>query len=77
MNLPMTSYELWLPVFLNAIIIISLLIIYVVSYMKDKKKIVLKQEAVKRFYGDSVPLIVAGIQFFITIGLTLNTMYLS
>lgn len=45
--------------------------------MKDKKKIVLKQEAVKRFYGDSVPLIVAGIHFFITIGLTLNTMYLS
>ncbi len=76
MNLPMIFYELWLPVILNAIIIISLLIIYVVSYVKDKKKAVLEQETVKRFYGDSVPLIVAGILVFITIGLTLNTLYL-
>lgn len=75
MNLPMTFYELWLPVIVNAIIIISLLIIYVVSYVKDKKKAVLEQETVKRFYGDSVPLIVAGILVFSTIALTLNTLY--
>lgn len=76
MNLPMTFYELWLPVIINAIIIMSLLIIYVVSYVKDKKKAVLAQETVKRFYGDSVPLIIAVMLIFITIGLTINTLYL-
>lgn len=76
MNLPMTFYELWLPIIINAIIIISLLIIYVVSYVKDRKKAILEQETVKRFYGDSVPLIVAGILIFITIGLTIYTSYL-
>jgi len=76
MNLPMTFYELWLPIIINAIIIISLLIIYVVSYVKDRKKAILEQETVKRFYGDSVPLIVAGILIFITILLTIYTLYL-
>ena len=70
MNLPMTFYEIWLPIIFNAIIVLSLLIIYVVSYVKDKKKAVLEQETVKRFYGDSVPLIVAGILIFLTIALS-------
>lgn len=76
MNLPMTFYEIWLPIIFNAIIVLSLLIIYVVSYVKDKKKAVLEQETVKRFYGDSVPLIVAGILIFLTIALSFNTFYL-
>lgn len=76
MNLPITFYELWLPIFIGAIITLVLLILYLVSYVKDKRETVLALRAPKQFYGDSVPLIIAFMMVCMTIGMTIHSLYL-
>lgn len=76
MNLPITFYELWLPIIICAIITLVLLILYLVSYVKDKRNTALEQREAKQFYGDSVPLIIAFMMVCMTIGITIYTLYL-
>ncbi len=76
MNLPITFYELWLPIIICAIITLVLLILYLVSYVKDKRDTALKLQEAKQFYGDSVPLIIAFMMVCMTTGIMIYTIYL-
>lgn len=76
MNLPITFYELWLPIIICAIITLVLLILYLVSYVKDKRDTSLKLQEAKQFYGDSVPLIIAFMMVCMTTGIMIYTIYL-